>query len=586
MKIVHCLLAFLFFVPGSHAIIINEVMADPIADETLNEWIELYNDGDKEIDVSSWIIGDDSDNDTIEGGLYNKEGTIIGPFGYAIITDENTRVYNNFNVSQDAVRLYIDDGAIGSGLGNDGSILYLYDQNHSPIDEKTYNETTEGFSLAIINGTFLESRPSPGFSNDDSVIDKEECDYAIAFLLPKLIFDSYSDFSFQARISNIEGMPTNFTATGKIEDFNGELVKDYKFFTDEEIKTQRTSSKYSPNLKEGKSYILSADLTVKCNDSKLDNNLAMETIIIKGKPPENNSAVRIQQIYDLGQDDTAKFGETIRIKLNAYKGNTNKESIAVWIGDGKNRISKESRASLNSKYTDYTFIIPIQIKPNCDEEFDDGEYSIIAEGLGEEDEEEIDVEGLSSMCKTKTVKTNNTPSNKKFEFELKAFNEQIESGKEFRTKVFLGNNDDEDMPIKIWSYVYRGSKSHSGERELNKKEFILKGKSGQTVELVNKITKAEPGDYKFKVLVNKNNQKTNNEIIKNIEVINGKDIQLYGLENKNLMVKNTGEKETFEPKTNANFIAHESATEKSKNLIPIILVMLSVTLNIVLIWRR
>ena len=46
------------------------------------------------------IHGDDKNNDTIEGGLYNKEGTIIEPFSFAIITDGATRVYNNFNVSK------------------------------------------------------------------------------------------------------------------------------------------------------------------------------------------------------------------------------------------------------------------------------------------------------------------------------------------------------------------------------------------------------------------------------------------------------------------------------------------------------
>ena len=89
---------FMFLMKISHAIVINEIMADTITDESLNEWIELYNDGSSVVNVSGWIIGDDKDNDTLEGGLYNKEGTIIEAFGFAIITDDATRVYNNFNV--------------------------------------------------------------------------------------------------------------------------------------------------------------------------------------------------------------------------------------------------------------------------------------------------------------------------------------------------------------------------------------------------------------------------------------------------------------------------------------------------------
>src|SRR3989338_3964298 len=98
---------FLFFLPVfllsigiSNAIVINEIMADPVADESLNEWIELYNNESASINVSNWTIGDDNDNDTLEGGLYSNEGTIIPAYGFAIITDDATRVYNNFKIGR------------------------------------------------------------------------------------------------------------------------------------------------------------------------------------------------------------------------------------------------------------------------------------------------------------------------------------------------------------------------------------------------------------------------------------------------------------------------------------------------------
>ena len=91
MKFLLYSLVFIFLMQISYGIIINEIMADTIADESLNEWIELYNDGNNDVNVSNWVIGDDSGNDTIEGGLYNNEGTIIPAFGYAIITDERVQ---------------------------------------------------------------------------------------------------------------------------------------------------------------------------------------------------------------------------------------------------------------------------------------------------------------------------------------------------------------------------------------------------------------------------------------------------------------------------------------------------------------
>src|SRR3989344_5477247 len=154
-------LLFIFIVPiAAKAVIINEIMADTL-DDTNNEWIELYNNDSISIDVNNWLIGDNKSNDAIEGGLYDKEGTIIPAEGFAIITDDATRVYNNFNVSEDAIRLYVDDSSIGNGLGNDGETIYLYDFQGNLIDKKIYNEASEGLSWALINGTFFKSDPSP-----------------------------------------------------------------------------------------------------------------------------------------------------------------------------------------------------------------------------------------------------------------------------------------------------------------------------------------------------------------------------------------------------------------------------------------
>ena len=522
MKLLIYLILFIILMQISNGILINEIMANPIADESLNEWIEIYNDENNDINVSGWIIGDDKDNDTIEGGLYNKEGTIIPAFGFAIITDEATRVYNNFNVSQDAIRLYVDDGAIGNGLSNNGETIYLYDNNGNLIDKKTYNKTTEDLSWAFVNTTLLKSNPSPGFVNDESIITEQGCDYAVEFILAKTVFDNSSDFSFKIRISKVSGQKTNFTSRAKIEDLNGKLIREYKPFTNQSITKQRTSTRYTPNLEEGKSFFMDSNITVQCNDTNTKNDFDKRIITIKGKPLREDSSIDIEKVFDLGTDKKAKFGQIIRIKLNAYKGNTNKKSIAVWIEDDKrNKLSKQSKINLELKYTNYSLTLPVQIKPNCDEKFDNDDYTIIARGLDSEDEEEVEIEDLTdSMCEVKIVEEKKF-SSKKFKFDIQDFNENIEVGKKFNTKIMLDNNNDVDIPIKVWSYVYRGSKSYSGDREENKKEFILKANSLNVVELENMVEDAEPGNYKFKVLVNKNNQKTNNQITKDV-VINNK----------------------------------------------------------------
>jgi hypothetical protein len=568
----------------SNGTIINEIMADTIADESLNEWIELYNNDSASINVSNWIIGDDKDNDTIEGGLYNNEGTIIPAFGFAIITDEATRVYNNFNVSSDAIRLYVDDGAIGNGLGNAGETIYLYDKDYNLIDKKNYNKTTEDLSWAYLNESLHKSDPTPGFPNGDNIIIELSCDYAVEFILAKTAFDNSSEFSFKVRASKISGSSTNFTLRAKIEDLNGKLIKEYKPFTNRSITRQRTSTTYTPNLEEGKSYFIDTNVTVQCNDTAQENNFDTRIITIKGKPLQEDSSIDIERIYDLGSDKKAKFGQTIRIKLNAYKGNTNKNSIAVWIeGNKDERLSKQSKTNLDLKYTNYSLTLPIQIKPNCDEDFDNDDYTIIARGLDSEDEEEIEIEDITdSMCDVKIIEAKPF-SSKKFNFEIQNFNENIETGKKLNTKIVLDNNNDQDVNIKLWSYVYRGSKSYSGDREENMKEFILEENSMHIVELENVIEDINPGNYKFKVLINKNDQKTNNQITKDITVNTKQDKNINeeenNLDNENIITANNVLMPSYG-------LIYQSSTEKTKSLVPIFLIILSVLINVVLIWRR
>tara|TARA_Y100000310_G_scaffold336554_1_gene421440 strand:- start:21989 stop:23758 length:1770 start_codon:yes stop_codon:yes gene_type:complete len=589
MKLLVYLLFFIFLIQISNGVMINEIMADPIADETLNEWIELYNNESVSINVSNWVIGDDNDNDTIEGGLYDKEGTIIEAFGYAIITDKATRVYNNFNISSDAVRLYVDDSSIGGyGLSNNGETIHLYTKNNNLIDKKTYNATTEDLSWAYLNGSLHNSNPTPGFPNDDSIIAEQGCDYAVELILAKTMFDNSSEFSFKVRASKVSGSKTNLTMRAKIEDLNGKLIKEYKPFTNESITKQRTSTEYTPNLEEGKSYTIYSNITVQCNDTNIQNNFDTRIITIKGKPLQEFSSIDIVRIYDLGSDKKAKFGQTIRIKLNAYKGNTNKNSIAIWIENKKEeRLSKHSKTNLDLKYTNYSLTLPVQIKPNCDEKFKDGSHIIKTLGLDSEDEEELEIEDLTdSMCDVKIIKETSI-SSKKFSFELKDYNKNIEVGKEFTTKITFDNNNNQDINIKVWSYVYRGPKSYSGDREENKKEFILKANSLHIVELENTVENAEPGNYKFKVLVNKNNQKTNNEIIKDIVINeNIKTEKIDTKQNKENIGTET-EKQIANNILTGNYgLVYESTTEKAKNLIPLFLIILSILINIVLIWRR
>ena len=115
--------------------LINEVMYDPDISDNYYEWIELFNPSNESINLSGWTIIDNSESESIEGDFEHGNGTTtIPPQGYAIITDHGTKLYENFSISNDTIKLYVDDSSIGNSLGNSGDKLILKNETGEIID--------------------------------------------------------------------------------------------------------------------------------------------------------------------------------------------------------------------------------------------------------------------------------------------------------------------------------------------------------------------------------------------------------------------------------------------------------------------
>ena len=174
----------IFSTKASANVLLNEVMYNPETSENYNEWIELYNPTNETINVSGWILSDNYAEDIIQGNYDNGNGsTIIPPFSYAIITDHGTEVYENYNISNNTIKLYVDDKSIGNGLGNSGDKIILKNNQNVTIDQIEWivkysdipgepaQDILEGFTLSRINRTnnsffdFYEGFPTPGKTN-------------------------------------------------------------------------------------------------------------------------------------------------------------------------------------------------------------------------------------------------------------------------------------------------------------------------------------------------------------------------------------------------------------------------------------
>jgi len=122
--------SFIFFVPREGAdflyaaeksdVVINEICWMGNGNSSADEWIELYNNTDDDIDLTGWrILSQDGNPDIIIEG-------IIAPNGYFLI--ERTDDDSVPDVAADFITSF------GGGLGNSGEVLELYDDSGMVID--------------------------------------------------------------------------------------------------------------------------------------------------------------------------------------------------------------------------------------------------------------------------------------------------------------------------------------------------------------------------------------------------------------------------------------------------------------------
>lgn len=161
MKVWLILFFLLIFASSVSAVNINEIMYNPEQNDNYNEWIEIFNGGG-DINLENFTLCGKtlfSGYIDIEENVHQDSGFLLEAGGYAIITDggTGTEVYDNFNVSENALALHVDSASLCNGLSNTGKTITI-GINESILDEVSYsNDAGEGYSLELINGSFVES---------------------------------------------------------------------------------------------------------------------------------------------------------------------------------------------------------------------------------------------------------------------------------------------------------------------------------------------------------------------------------------------------------------------------------------------
>lgn len=140
------------------AVIINEIMPDPRSglrdeDDTLSDWIELYNTTDQEVSLSNFALSDREDKPL---KWRFPSDTKIGPKSYLIVMCSGKDIqgskylHTNFKISPEKETIVLSDSK--------GRLLDRVPIDNVPSDASYARQSDSTFQISLI--------PSPGASND------------------------------------------------------------------------------------------------------------------------------------------------------------------------------------------------------------------------------------------------------------------------------------------------------------------------------------------------------------------------------------------------------------------------------------
>ncbi len=184
-------------------IVVNELQAsniDMFVDPSFNygTWIELYNPGEKDVNMNGWYISDNPEN-LKQHALAYKVGTVKAK-GYKVIW------FDHYDSQYSPTQ-------VDSKLDADGGTIYISNNKGELVCSQTYPETISRTSFARKEDGSetwgVTSRPTPGKSNAESVFATERLD-------PPVVDKDGGLFtsSFTLNVSIPQGATLRYTTDG------------------------------------------------------------------------------------------------------------------------------------------------------------------------------------------------------------------------------------------------------------------------------------------------------------------------------------------------------------------------------------
>lgn len=139
---------------------ITEIMYDPEGTDSGREWIEVYNKGESDIDLSLWKLLENEVNHKIS--IYEEGDSVLEVGKYAVIADNVTK----FLIDYPAYSGLVLDSAFS--LNNSGESLALLDGEGNQYEYIEYDVEIggkNGNSISLIGDKYVDGSPTPGIAN-------------------------------------------------------------------------------------------------------------------------------------------------------------------------------------------------------------------------------------------------------------------------------------------------------------------------------------------------------------------------------------------------------------------------------------
>ena len=145
-------------IANSGELVINEILSNPYTDG--EDWIELYNNSNKYIDLYQWQFGNYQD-DTLSNLETIPFHYVVAPSSFVVIGEDPQFAIENYPSHNSTVFLQND---LPSYPNDSGSVVLL--QGFSIMDKVSYNDDWHLSVIDDLNGVSLERIDPNGNSND------------------------------------------------------------------------------------------------------------------------------------------------------------------------------------------------------------------------------------------------------------------------------------------------------------------------------------------------------------------------------------------------------------------------------------